>query len=414
MDVRDQRALILAATCQIERKGAVWLVPSQTTSGRKYQVRLEGDGSCTCLDHTDLGQCCKHIRAVKLILRRELGESQIAGPETVTFPEPKKYERDHAAFNAAQSVEKDRLQVLLKDLCSRLPEPESKKRGRKRHSIKDAIFSMVLKVYATKASRTTSDDLRTAFERGYTSRRIGGMKVCSFFLNPDLTPILHALVRFSALPLKVVETKFAIDSTGFSSSKFERWFDHQYGVTRRKCVWVKAHVAVGVKTNVITAVRILDKDAADSPQFKPLLEKTTAAGFFIEEVSADKAYLSAENIEAVFMEGGTPFIMPKLNTTGGIGGLFEKMYHFFLYKQEEFLQHYHQRSNVETAFSMIKRKYGDYVRNRTQTAMVNEVLCKFICHNLCVLNQEQHELGIEPIFWGEEKQPTVPPAARRA
>jgi len=30
--------------------------------------------------------------------------------------------------------------------------------------------------------------------------------------------------------------------------------------------------------------------------------------------------------------------------------------------------------------------------------MVNEVLCKIICHNICVLIQESHELGIEVRF----------------
>ncbi len=346
---------------------------------------------------------------MRLVLQRELGKGGVIDIESVAFPEAKKYERDHAAFNAAQSVEKERLQVLLKDLCSKVPEPEHKGRGRRRHSIRDAIFGMVLKVYATKASRTTTDDLRTAFEKGYTTRRLTGMKVCTFFLREDLTPILHALVRFSALPLKVVETKFAIDSTGFSSSRYERWYDHEYGTTRKKCIWVKAHICVGVATNVITAARILDQYAADGPEFKPLLEKTARGGFLIEEVSADKAYLSAENAEAVFKEGGEPFIMPKLNSTGGIGGLFGKMVHYFQYQQEEFLKHYHLRSNVETAFSMIKRKYGDFVRNRKPVPMVNEVLCKFIAHNLCVLNQEQHELGIEPQFWEKE-----PPAAQRA
>src|SRR5262249_43332777 len=41
-------------------------------------------------------------------------------------------------------------------------------------------------------------------------------------------------------------------------------------------------------TNVVTAVRILDKDAADCPQFVPLL-KETRQGFELGEVSADKA-----------------------------------------------------------------------------------------------------------------------------
>ena len=31
-------------------------------------------------------------------------------------------------------------------------------------------------------------------------------------------------------------------------------------------------------------------------------------------------------------------------------------------------------------------------------AMVNEVLCKIICHNICVLIQETQELGIEVDF----------------
>jgi hypothetical protein len=31
--------------------------------------------------------------------------------------------------------------------------------------------------------------------------------------------------------------------------------------------------------------------------------------------------------------------------------------------------------------------------------MVNEVLCKIICYNICCLIHESHELGIETAFW---------------
>jgi hypothetical protein len=157
------------------------------------------------------------------------------------------------------------------------------------------------------------------------------------------------------------------------------------------------HIACGVKTNVVTAVRILDKDAADCPQFIPLM-KTTGQRFAVSEASADKAYLSGENIEAIFEQGGTPFIMPKSNTTGGMGGLFEKMFHYFQYRREEFLSHYHKRSNVESTFSAIKRKFGDAIRSKTDVAMVNEVLGKILCHNLCCLIQRAmrawHRAGI--------------------
>src|SRR5947207_15630510 len=106
------------------------------------------------------------------------------------------------------------------------------------------------------------------------NKMITGLKVCHFFENPSYTPILKNLIAYSARPLRSVETKFAIDSSGFGSNKFERWFDQKYGVTRQKCVWVKTHIACGTKTNIVTAVRILDKDAADSPQFIPLVRET--------------------------------------------------------------------------------------------------------------------------------------------
>ena len=39
------------------------------------------------------------------------------------------------------------------------------------------------------------------------------------------------------------------------------------------------------------------------------------------------------------------------------------------------------------------------MRSKTDVAMANEVYCKVLCHNLCCLIQEQHELGIEAEFW---------------
>jgi transposase len=197
-----------------------------------------------------------------------------------------------------------------------------------------------------------------------------------------------------------VETDFAIDSSGFGTSKHERWYDQKYGCTRTRCTWLKAHICSGVKTNVITAVRILDKDSGDSPQFAPLV-KETSENFTIGEVSADKAYSSVENFETVAQCGGTGFMAFKVNATGKSGGLFEKMFHYFQYQRDEYMARYHKRSNVESAFSMVKRKHGDSLRSMTPEAQTNELLCKFICHNLCVLIQEEAELGIRPQFTTE-------------
>lgn len=67
-------------------------------------------------------------------------------------------------------------------------------------------------------------------------------------------------------------------------------------------------------------------------------------------------------------------------------------------------------SNVESTFSAVKRKFGDSVRSRNDAAMVNEVLCKFVAHNLCCLIMEQETLGIIPILWKGEATDDGDPA----
>ena len=295
------------------------------------------------------------------------------------------------------------MQLLLNDLCRNLPERERKSRlGPKPHIVRDCIFAMAYKVYCGFSARRFSTDLLEAHERGYTTRPIPGMKVTAFFEDPYFTPILKDLIAYSARPLRSVEKQFAIDSSGFGSSRFERWYDQKYGVTRQRCVWIKTHIACGVRTNVVTAVRILDKDAGDSPQFIPLVRETRQ-GFEIDEVSADKAYASLDNFEEVAKMNAKAYIAFKSNTTGAVGGQFEKAFHYFQFNQEEYMAKYHMRSNVESTFSAVKRKFGHSVLSKTDTAMVNEVLCKFLCHNLSCLVMEQETLGIAPVFWKDEQ-----------
>ena len=75
------------------------------------------------------------------------------------------------------------------------------------------------------------------------------------------------------------------------------------------------------------------------------------------------------------------------------------MYHLFMYRREDFMEHYHKRSNIETAYSMIKGKFGSALRSKSDTGQINEALCKVLAHNICVLVQATHELGIEPVFF---------------
>ncbi len=56
---------------------------------------------------------------------------------------------------------------------------------------------------------------------------------------------------------------------------------------------------------------------------------------------------------------------------------------------------------METTFSMIKSKFGDALRSKTERAQINEALCKVLCHNICCLIQSMYELNLRPKFWKE-------------
>jgi hypothetical protein len=43
--------------------------------------------------------------------------------------------------------------------------------------------------------------------------------------------------------------------------------------------------------------------------------------------------------------------------------------------------------------------------------MVNEALCKILCHNITCLIQSVFELGIEATFWKENEEPEPEPQA---
>ncbi len=130
MNAREERGLVIAALCKLNQTPDGWLVPSQ--SGEKiYRVNVEKQ-TCTCPDHTESGFKCKHLYAVEFTIKREVHpDGSVTETKTLTFTEKVKYKQDWPAYNYAQSVEKDRLQELLFDLCRGLEEPVHKGGGRR-------------------------------------------------------------------------------------------------------------------------------------------------------------------------------------------------------------------------------------------------------------------------------------------
>ncbi len=67
-----------------------------------------------------------------------------------------------------------------------------------------------------------------------------------------------------------------------------------------------------------------------------------------------------------------------------------------------FLQHYHKRSNVESTFSMMKRKFGTASGAKPMLRWSTKRFVRFSAITLSVLIHETHELGIDPVFWKQD------------
>src|SRR5262249_27661397 len=163
---------------------------------------------------------------------------------TDVVPKKKTYKQNWIAYNQAQQQEKDRLQVLLADLCGGVIDPPATKHaGRPRVPFADRLFAVCLKVWSTLSSRRFNCDLEEAHRRGPLSRLLHPNKVNCYMEEAELAPYLRAMIVRSALPLRAVESGFAADSSGFSTSRFIRWYDVKHGVERREHDWVKVHLA---------------------------------------------------------------------------------------------------------------------------------------------------------------------------
>jgi transposase len=327
------------------------------------------------------GGKCKHIMATRYYL--EVEKDTPTG--TITEKVHLTYTQAWNAYNAAQKAEVKLFDELLKDLRPRL-------------SIHETLFCAIQKVYSQLSSRRAYSLFENATEKGQINHAPNFNQPSILFNNPETIPILHKLVTLSALPVAGLETDFAVDSTGFRTTQFNAYNGEKHG-QKKEHQWVKAHLCAGVKTNIVAAIAITDGNSNDSPQFGPLVKKTSE-GFTINEISADMAYSSRLNLQTVANIGGEAYIQFKKNATGNCRGsiLWNKMYHYFQLNKDEFMEHYHKRSNIEATNAAIKRKFGETLKSKNPTAQVNELLAKIVAYNLTVVIHEMYENGIEPDF----------------
>ena len=382
---------IVTGTTKIESLNGVWLV---TTDSDDKPLLVDAQRqTCECRPEI-VGNKCSHLFAVE--------NHWLFDPfEDVAPVKAKKrrsYPQNWPKYDEAERMIASQFPVLLSQLADMSVQPEHRM-GRRQLAVADKIFGCVYKVYYGKGVREFMGYLDTARRAGHVHNVPHYNTFTNFLKKPDTTRMLLELLSLSALPFVPVETKFAIDGSGFSTSRSVTWFNKRYGRITDNREWVKAHIICGVKTNVIVAADVSGWRAHDSLFFEPLVARVSEE-FTVEEILGDKAYLSRKNLFLAELVGATPYIPFKENTLPARwdNTMWGMMYRMFMDDLEAFNEHYNMRNNVETTYSMIENRFSKTIQALHSMVQINEVLCMLIAHNIIVLIHEMVEHGVEPDF----------------
>lgn len=306
------------------------------------------------------------------------------------------YSQDWTNYNLATTEEKIiSLQILLELLDYRIIEQVKIKAGRKSLPVKEQIICLFFQAYNGLSSRRIMSDLAMAKENDIISKQVHFNSITHYLRNPNLTRILKDLILWSGFPLKDTDPIMAVDSSGISTTMYGKWMDVRIASENKRRLFRKVHIINGTKTGIIASVDISEGYCGDSPYFRELVIEANKV-YNIDVVTADKAYLSRENMAIADELGILPFIPFKENSKKNSKGvrIWRKMFDSFKLDNENYMNIYHHRSNVESCFHSIKRKFGFSIRAKDPVGQENEILMKCLCHNLSVLVHCMFELNI--------------------
>ncbi len=307
------------------------------------------------------------------------------------FGEKKTYSQDWPIYEKACRQEKLMFFKILKDAVDHLMiDYEYKGNGRPPTYYGDIVKSLCIKAYHNYSSWRTESELRIAKSMGIIDFVPKRSTLLKYLQDEKVTKLLHKLYKVIAEPLAQIELYFACDATGISNKYGNtRWMKlrHTKNEFKHKKEYSKLNIISGNKTNIICSANVTIGTAHESPYFKALLDDTVKI-FNVKEISADAGYFSRKNVKAVSKVGAMPFIMPlkranvpsrgKVSTWGAMLKLWKN-------HQMEFAEHYNQRSNVESTFGALKRKFGDFCRCKKTESQENEILSKIVCFNAVIL-----------------------------
>ncbi len=196
--------------------------------------------------------------------------------------------------------------------------------------------------------------------------------------SKKVSPILvNELITYSASLSKPKVLKLAVDATGLELDKASKYYAVIRGEQTKKKEIIQITACGLIDNLMISSVRIARYTGVRNCDFLPVLEESTQLAK-VEFVAADKGYDANKNHEYVEKTlKAKSCIKIKVGKYLKPTGLLRKR---ILKNFDD--KTYHQRSKIETIFSMIKRKYGAAIKAKSEINQVQEGYHKVIAHNL--------------------------------
>ena len=211
------------------------------------------------------------------------------------------------------------------------------------------------------------------------SQHVDGLKA------PDYTTIWWRVAKMKIDIARNVEldkdVTIAVDSTGIKVSNRGEWIRKVWKVKRG---FIKVHIAVDTKTKQILAIEVTKENVGDGKMLGRLVESSGRKGN-VRRVLADGAYDSKNNFRMLASNNIEAVIRVRKNASLRGGGCMPRKFAVLEQLGNEGwrkVRGYGYRWMAESAFSSLKRIFGEYITSVRWKNIVNELLLKASIYNL--------------------------------
>ena len=273
---------------------------------------------------------------------------------------------------------------LLLFVASMFPIKEHKKRGQQPYDYRVIMVLCILRILLLKTYADYEIEMRTdtricnilclqILPGKSTIQR--GMKLLSMKILIDF----NRLMLTDWMKRKI---NLMLDSSGIKLIGRSIWYSIRIKkpILRRDCD--KIHLAACSDVLFIMTWEITDWRKHDSPFLKILLSPFKILGL----VFADTGYSSRENIQFIADKKGGAFIpfSKKATSKPKSHPAWKYLHNLWTKFRTIFDSIYHQRSKIETIFSVLKKRYGDILNSKSKEMQHKEMSIRFIAYNVRV------------------------------